>query len=57
MSSGRVSGETHSEVADMVVAVYKFLHRTVTDASAHGSFVPVGRDAELQAPAHLERTQ
>ena len=33
MSSGRVGGETHSEVADMVVAVDKFLRRTVTDVS------------------------
>ena len=33
MSSGRVGGETHSEVADMTVAVNKFLGQTVTDAS------------------------
>jgi hypothetical protein len=36
MSSGRVGGETHSEVADMAVAVDKSITRrpgTVTDAS------------------------
>jgi hypothetical protein len=59
MSSGRVGGETHSEVADMAVAVDKFLRRSVTDASRvrHVSFVSFGRDIELQAATHLERTQ
>jgi hypothetical protein len=59
MSSGRVGGETHSEVADMAVAVDKFLCRTVTDASRvrHVSFVTFARDIELQAAARLERTQ
>lgn len=59
MSSGRVGGETHSEVADMAVAVDKFLRRTVTDASGvrHVSFATFGRDIELQTAAHLERTQ
>ena len=56
MSSGRVGGETHSEVADMVVAVDKFLRRTVTDASSYVSFVTC-RNIEIQAASHLERTQ
>jgi hypothetical protein len=59
MSSGRVGGETHSEVADMAVAVDKFMRRTVTDANPvrYVSFVSFGRDIELQAAAHLERSQ
>ena len=59
ISSGRVGGETHSEVADMVVTVDKFMRQSVTDASRvrYVSFVSFGRDIELQAAAHLERTR
>ena len=61
MSSGRVGGETHSEVADMAVAVDKFQRRTVIQTDAfwigHVSFITFGRDIELQAAPHLERTQ
>lgn len=50
MSSGRVGGETHSEVADMAVAVDEFWRET--GRVMHHVF-----NAELQATAHLERTQ
>jgi hypothetical protein len=58
MSSGRVGGETHSEVADMAVGVDKFMRRTVSGV-CHVTFITFGRDIELQlqVAAHFERTQ
>jgi hypothetical protein len=54
MSSGRVGGETHSEVADMAVAVDKVYLQYGADRVRH---VSLDHDVELQAPPHLERTQ
>jgi WD40 repeat protein len=51
MSSGRVGGETHSEVADMAVAVDRFLRRTVTDASSMSPSSPSA--ATLKYKPHL----